>query len=44
MLGGIIIPKGTGDAQVWKYCRNLTASATDATGWVAFEPSTEKIK
>jgi type III restriction enzyme len=44
MLGGIIIPKGTGDAQVWKYCRNSIGSATDTTGWVAFEPSTEKIK
>lgn len=42
MIGGIIVPKGAGDAQVWKNCRNKISSATDTTGWVSFEPSTEK--
>jgi type III restriction enzyme len=44
MIGGIIVPKGVGDAQIWKYCRNKISSATDTTGWVSFEPSTEKNK
>jgi len=43
MEGGIIIPRGTGGAQIWKYCRNSISSATDTTGWVSFEPSIEKI-
>jgi len=39
IIGGVIVPKKTGDVTLWKYCENLIDNPTDTTGWTTFDPS-----
>ncbi len=39
LIGGIIVPQGTGKEQVWKYSETKIKSAKYTLGWVSFDPS-----
>ena len=39
LIGGVIVPKGSQNNRIWKYCDNKISNSNDTTGWISFEPS-----